>query len=233
MRRSPKEIDQAAGLVTRRGVVLGGLQLGFMGVLGLRMRQMQVTEADSYRLLAEENRINVRLIPPSRGIIYDRFGIPIAENTQNYRVVIVREDVEDVDKAIAMLRRLVELDERQLERALREMKRRSPFVPVTLADQLAWEDVAELAINAPALPGITPDVGLSRIYPLGADFAHIVGYVGPVSDRDLEQLQTPDPLMQIPEFQIGKIGVETKLETELRGRAGTRRITTELPAPRR
>ena len=224
MRRSPKEIDQAAGLVTRRGVVLGGLQLGFMGVLGLRMRQMQVTEADSYRLLAEENRINVRLIPPSRGIIYDRFGIPIAENTQNYRVVIVREDVEDVDKAIAMLRRLVELDERQLERALREMKRRSPFVPVTLADQLAWEDVAELAINAPALPGITPDVGLSRIYPLGADFAHIVGYVGPVSDRDLEQLQTPDPLMQIPEFQIGKIGVETKLETELRGRAGTRRI---------
>ena len=224
MRRSPKETEQAAGLVTRRGIVLGGLQVGFMTVLGLRMRQMQVTEADSYRLLAEENRINVRLIPPSRGIIYDRFGIPIAQNAQNYRVVIVREDVEDVEEAIAKVRRLIHMDEQDIERARKEMARRSPFVPITLADQLAWEDIAEIAINAPALPGITPDVGLSREYPLGADFAHIVGYVGPVSDYDLEKLDTPNPLLQIPEFQIGKIGVETKLETQLRGRAGTRRI---------
>ena len=101
MRRSPKEAEDAAGLVTRRGVVLGGVQVAFMGVLGLRMRQMQVTEADSYRLLAEENRINVRLIPPSRGIIYDRHGIPIAQNAQNYRIVIVREDAGNVEEAIA------------------------------------------------------------------------------------------------------------------------------------
>ncbi len=224
MRRSPKETEQAAGLVTRRGVVLGGLQVGFISILALRMRQMQVTEADSYRLLAEENRINVRLIPPSRGIIFDRFGIPIAQNAQNYRVVIVREDVDDVDEAIAKVRRLIQIDEQDIERARKEMARRSPFVPITLVDQLAWEDIAEIAINAPALPGITPDVGLSREYPLGADFAHIVGYVGPVSDYDLEKLENPNPLLQIPEFQIGKIGVETKLETQLRGRAGTRRI---------
>lgn len=224
MRRSPKETEQAASLVTRRGMVLGGLQLGFMGILGLRMRHMQVTEADSYRLLAEENRINVRLIPPSRGIIYDRHGIAIAENAQNYRVVIVREDVDDVDATISKVRQLVDIEDRDIERALREMRRRSPFVPITLADQLAWEDVAELAINAPALPGITPDVGLSRVYPLGPDFAHIVGYVGPVSERDLAQLQNPNPLLQIPEFQIGKIGVETKLEGQLRGEAGTKRI---------
>ena len=179
MRRTPKEIEQAAGLVTRRGIVLGGIQLGFMGLLGLRMRHMQVTEADSYRLLAEENRINVRLIPPSRGIIFDRHGIAIAQNAQNYRVVIVREDVEDVDEAIAAVRRLVQIEDREVERALKEMRRRSPFVPITLADQLEWEDIAELSINAPALPGITPDVGLSREYPLGQDFAHIVGYVGP------------------------------------------------------
>ncbi len=224
MRRTPKETEAAASLVTRRGVVLGGIQLGFMGILGLRMRHMQVTEADSYRLLAEENRINVRLIPPSRGVIYDRHGITIADNAQNYRVVIVREDIEDVDETIAKIRQLVDIEDRDVERALREMNRRSPFVPITLADQLAWEDVAELAINAPALPGVTPDVGLSRTYPLGADFAHIVGYVGPVSERDLERLQNPDPLLQIPEFQIGKIGVETKLESSLRGKAGTKRI---------
>ncbi|MEO0918250.1 MAG: penicillin-binding protein 2, partial [Pseudomonadota bacterium] len=117
-----------------------------------------------------------------------------------------------------------DIEDREIERALREMRRRSPFVPITLADQLAWEDIAELSINTPALPGVFPDVGLSREYPLGADFAHIVGYVGPVSERDLERLETPQPLLQEPGFQIGKIGVETKLEGALRGKAGTRRV---------
>lgn len=224
MRRSPRETEESTRLVTRRGVVLGGIQLGIMGILALRMRQMQVEEADQYRLLAEENRINVRLIPPSRGIIFDRNGVPVASNTQNYRIVIVREDVPDVEETIAQLRRLVQLDEDELERALREMYRRSPFVPVTLADRLNWEDIAEVAVNAPVLPGVTPDVGLSRQYPLGEDFAHIVGYVGPVSDYDLSRIEDPDPLLQIPKFQIGKIGVEKKLEHVLRGRAGTKRI---------
>ncbi|MDJ1015364.1 MAG: penicillin-binding protein 2 [Paracoccaceae bacterium] len=224
MKRSPKETDESAGLVTRRGLVLGGLQLGFMGALGLRMRQMQIEEADAYQLLAEENRINVRLIPPSRGVIFDRNGVPIADNSQNYRIVIVREDAGDVEEVIARLRRLVDLDEDDLERSLKEMYRRSPFVPITLVDRLSWEDVAEVAVNAPALPGITPDVGLSRHYPLGEDFAHIVGYVGPVSDNDLSKLEDPDPLLQIPKFQIGKIGLETKLEADLRGKAGTRQI---------
>jgi penicillin-binding protein 2 len=104
------------------------------------------------------------------------------------------------------------------------MYRRSPFVPVTLADRLTWEDIAEVAVNAPALPGITPDVGLSRHYPMEADFSHVVGYVGPVSDYDLSRIEDPDPLLQIPKFQIGKIGVETKLEPLLRGKAGSRRI---------
>ncbi len=195
-----------------------------MGILGLRMRQMQVEEAEDYRLLAEENRINIRLIPPTRGIIYDRNGVPIADNAQNYRIVIVREDAGDVDEVVAKLKLLVPLDEDELERSLRELYRRSPFVPVTLADRLSWEDIAEVAVNAPALPGITPDVGLSREYPLGPDFAHIVGYVGPVSDYDLAKIESPDPLLQIPKFQIGKIGVETKLEAELRGTAGIKRI---------
>ena len=122
------------------------------------------------------------------------------------------------------MRRLIPIYENVLERSLKEMYRRSPFVPVTLADQLRWEDIAEIAVNAPVLPGITPDVGLSREYPLREDFAHIVGYVGPVSDYDLSKIEDPDPLLQIPKFQIGKIGVETKLEDNLRGKAGSRRI---------
>jgi penicillin-binding protein 2 len=104
------------------------------------------------------------------------------------------------------------------------MERRSPFVPVTLADRLSWEDFSRVAVNTPALPGITTEVGLSRHYPMGRDFAHVVGYVGPVSDFDLSKLEDPDPLFQIPKFQIGKLGVEARYEDELRGKAGTRRI---------
>ena len=224
MKMSPKEMEVSRRRITRRGLVLGGLQLAFMGGLTARMRQMQVVEADQYRMLAEENRINMRLIAPHRGLIFDRNGRVVAGNAQNYRIVIVREDAGDVEAVVEKLRGLVHLDEVELERSMRELYRRSPFVPVTLADRLTWDEISRVAVNAPALPGITPEVGQSREYPLQGDFAHIVGYVGPVSDRDLAQIVDPEPVLQIPKFQIGKIGVEAKLEDTLRGAAGTRRI---------
>ena len=224
MRRSPRGTAPSTRRVGRRALILGALQLGAAGVLGARMHRLQVDEADQYRLLAEENRINMRLLPPARGAIFDRAGRLVAGNGQNHRVVIVREDAGDVDEVLARLQSLVRVDPDDLERARREMERRSPFVPVTVADRLTWEEIARVAVNAPALPGITPEVGLSREYPLDEDFAHIVGYVGPVSDYDLSQLADPDPLLQIPRFQIGKYGVEAKREAELRGQAGAKRI---------
>ncbi|MGJ8585801.1 MAG: penicillin-binding protein 2 [Marinosulfonomonas sp.] len=224
MRRPKKDPEEGTRRLSRRALVLGGGQLAFMGVLGLRMRFLEVDQADKFRMLAEENRVNIRLIAPARGLIYDRFGDIIAENEQNYRIVVVREDAGDVDETLAKISKLIRLDDENLERAAKELKKLSPFVPVTVADRLSWEDLARIAVNAPALPGVTPEVGLSRHYPHGFDFAHIVGYVGPVSDYDLSKLENPDPLLQIPKFQIGKVGVETKLEAELRGRAGSRRI---------
>jgi len=224
MIRSPKDNETSNRLISRRALILGAGQVGFMGVLVLRMRFMQVEQADQFRLLAEENRINIRLIPPARGLIYDRVGALVAENEQNYRIVVVREDAGDIDATIAKIAQLVELDPETLARATKELKRRSPFVPITIADRLDWQDLAQVAVNAPALPGVTPDVGLSRRYPLDTDFAHVVGYVGPVSDYDLSKLENPDPLLQIPKFQIGKLGIEARMETALRGRAGTRRI---------
>ncbi len=224
MRRSPKDSAESARMITRRALLLGSSQLAFMGILAARMRFMQVDQADEFRMLADENRINMRLLPPARGLIYDRTGVLIAGNEQNYRIVIVREDAGDVDEVLERVERLVALEPEDLERARKELQRLSPFVPVTIADRLTWEDVAEVAVNAPALPGVSPEVGLSRFYPLIEDFAHIVGYVGPVSDYDLGKLKDPDPILQIPKFQIGKIGVEGKMESALRGRAGTRRI---------
>ena len=224
MRRSPKDNETSRRVISRRSLVLGGAQLAFVGILGLRMRFMQVEQADEFRMLAEENRINIRLIQPERGLLFDRNGVLIAGNEQNYSIVVVREDAGDIGETIKKLSQLILFDPDDLDRSIREMERRSPFVPVTIADRLSWQDFSTVAVNAPALPGVTPEVGLSRFYPLGPDFAHVLGYVGPVSDFDLSKIQDPDPVLQIPKFQIGKIGVEGKLEDGLRGRAGTRRI---------
>ncbi|WP_298434343.1 penicillin-binding protein 2 [uncultured Jannaschia sp.] len=223
MKRNPQDVTLSSRRITRRALVLGGAQLGFGALLLGRMRHLQVDQADEFLLLAEENRIKVRLLAPARGLIHDRNGTLLAGNEQIYRVSMIREDADDVDRVITALRGLVRLDEEKLQRALREMDRR-PHQSVTLADRLTWEELSTIAVNVPTLPGITPEVGLSRVYPLGADYAHVVGYVGRVSERDIAEAETPDPLLQTPQFQIGKIGAEKRLEGVLRGRAGSRRV---------
>ncbi len=224
MRRSPVENTASVRKITRRAIVLGAAQLGFVGLLGARMRYLQVEQRDEFRLLADENRINIRLIPPARGQIFDRNGKVIAENEPSYRITMVREDAGDVNAVIAHLSAIVELDDDALNRALNEMRRSAPFLPVTIADRVSWEEISRVAANGPSLPGVTPEVGLSRRYPLGSDFAHVAGYVGPVSQRDLDRIEDPDQLLRIPRFQIGKVGVEAKFEDMLRGKAGAKRV---------
>ena len=223
MRRAPKDTAESARKISRRALVLGAAQVGVVGALGLRMRSMQIEQADQYRLLADENRINIHLLPPPRGLIFDINGIPLAGNEQNYRIVMVREDAGDVENVLARLSRLVPLPPEAIENALVEL-RRSAFVPVTIADRLTWDDITRVTVNAPALPGVIAEVGLSRLYPMQSDMAHVVGYVGPVSDFDLGRIDDNDPLLRIPRFQIGKTGVENKMERVLRGSAGSRRI---------
>lgn len=193
-------------------------------ILGLRMQHLQIEQADQYRLLAEENRINIHLIAPVRGEIFDRHGILIGANEQNYRVVLRREDVDDPEKVLYDLSKLIGMSDEDMARVKEELAKRSRPVPITVADRLSWEDLSQVAVNAPALPGITPEVGLSRFYPRGSDFAHIVGYVGPVSDYDLSKLDEVDPVLLIPKFQLGKTGAEAKLEDKLRGQAGSKRV---------
>ena len=224
MKRTQREIEDSARMITRRGLVVGGLFVGTAGILAGRMRHLQVERADDFRLLAEENRINLRLLPPARGLIFDRNGVLLAGNEQNYRITLVREDAGDVDAVLNEVARLVNLDLVSLERARQEIRNRPSFVPVTIADRLSWEELSAVAVNAPALPGVNPEVGLSRVYPLGADFSHVVGYVGPVSDWYLEQTGDTDPVLQIPDFQVGRYNIEDKAEAMLRGRAGTSRV---------
>jgi len=224
MRRSPRDTVESSRRISRRALVLGGLQATVVSGLALRMRFLQVDQAEEFRLLAEENAIKIRLLPPARGLILDRNGGVIAGNGQNYRVTVTKDDADDVEDVLQRLARLIPLSDEDIARTLKEVQRRSPTLPITVADQLSWDHFSRVAVNAPALPGITTEVGLSRFYPQAADFAHVLGYVGPVSDYDLSKIEDPDPLLQIPKFQIGKLGIEAKLEEELRGKAGARRI---------
>ena len=224
MKRTARDAEETNRTLTRRTLLLGGAMGAMVAVLGVRMRYLQVDQADEFKLLAEENRINIRLIPPERGLIQDRNGRIIAGNEQNYRVVITREAAGDAELVLRRLAGIIPITPEELEATIEEINALRAFVPVTVAERLSWDDFSKVALNAPALPGILPEVGLSRIYPLDQDFAHAVGYVGPVSDRDLEALAEPDPLLRIPKFQIGKIGVEKWMEDTLRGSAGTKRI---------
>jgi penicillin-binding protein 2 len=224
MRRTARDSEDSARGISRRALLMSGAMTAMVAVLGARLRHLQIDEADQFKLLAEENRIAIRLVPPRRGLIQDRNGRTLAGNEQNYRVVITREDAGDVDMVLARLARLIPMTPEDLERARSDLARNSAFVPVTVADRLSWDDFSKVALNGPALPGVNPEVGLSRTYPLVEDFAHVVGYVGPVSEKDLENLVDPDPVLQIPKFQIGKIGVERWMEDTLRGTAGNKRV---------
>jgi penicillin-binding protein 2 len=224
VRRTQKDTEKSARTITRRGLMLGGAMTAMVAALGVRMRYLQVDQAEEFKLLAEENRVNIRLIPPVRGVIYDRNGKILAQNEQNYRISITREDAGDVDVVMRRLAALIPMTAEELEQTVADIRKHSAFVPVVVKDRLSWDEFSKVAINAPALPGVVPEVGLSRLYPRDFDFAHVVGYVGPVADKDLEGLEDPDPVLRLPKFQIGKIGAERWLEPMLRGTAGTKKI---------
>lgn len=225
MARSPRNIDDSAARVSRRALLLSGGMLAMFAALGSRMHSLGVTDADQYRLLAEENRVSIRLLPPARGRILDRKGKLVAGNEQNYRVVITKEGARKadggIDAVLERLRQLIPIPPADLAEAKIELERQRAFVQVAVAERLSWKDFSKVAVNSPSLPGVSPEVGLSRTYPLDSDFAHVIGYVGPVSDKDLEGMENPDPLLMIPRFQIGKIGTEKWMEPDLRGTAGT------------
>jgi len=206
-----------AKLFTRRALLLGGGQMVLLAVLGGRLYHLQVIESDQYKMLAEENRISMRLLPAPRGRIFDRHGVELANNQQNFRVVIVPEQTHSVEETLSALADIIPLETIDRDKVLREVRRNRPFVPVSVTDNLSWDQFASVNLLSPELAGVQPDASWSRFYPFGAAFGHVVGYVGAVAESDL----TGDPLLQLPGFRIGKNGIEKTADLALRGRAGT------------
>jgi penicillin-binding protein 2 len=204
--------------LARRTVMLGGLQAGMIALLVGRMYYLQVVEAKRYQMLADDNRISMRLIAPSRGLITDRAGVLLANNDQNFRALIVSEQTRDIDRTLGLLSGIVQLAPSEIERIRHDLSRRRRFVPVTVRENLTWEQVSMIEVNAPDLPGVIIDVGEVRSYPLSDQASHLVGYVGAVNE---DELSDDNPVLSLPGFKIGKAGIEKSRDADLRGTAGT------------
>jgi penicillin-binding protein 2 len=212
--------SQRDKLLTRRAVLLAGGQAALSAALVARMYQLQVLEKDRYTLLSDGNSINVRLLAPPRGRILDRFGIPVADNTHNFRLVVVPEQTADLAATLAALGGLIGLDDAERRRLVREARQRHSFIPLEVRTNLGWDDMAKIEVAIPELAGVSIEQGLIRNYPYGSTASHALGYVARVSEKELDG----NPLLELPDFRIGKAGVEKSQDLELRGVAGTSEI---------
>lgn len=218
-----KEKDNVK-IFTRRAFVIGGIQGTLLAVMGGRLAWLQVAEGRKYKTLADRNRINIKMLAPSRGEIVDRYGTPLAENSQNFRVVVVPEQSDNVEAVLQDLQGLIELEEHDIKRTLDDIKKVAKFIPVEVKDDLSWDDVATIEVNLPDLPGLSINVGERRTYPLKDATAHLVGYVGAVGQSEISE----DKMMALPGLRIGKTGIEKKYDEELRGEAGSSRIEVNV-----
>ncbi|MEM7570243.1 MAG: penicillin-binding protein 2 [Pseudomonadota bacterium] len=213
------ELDRT-NLFRRRAFLLGGLQLAAFGVLGGRLYQLSVLEGEDYRLLADDNRLSLRFLAPLRGRITDFEGRELASNKRDFSVVVVPEQVDNLGETLSQLSKVLPISAAERETVLSRARRQRSFLPIRIKDNMTWDDFARFNAAAAYLPGVFPAAGTSRIYPHASDAAHVLGYVGAVAQKDL----TGDPVLNLPNFKIGKEGVERSFETHLRGQAGTQRV---------
>jgi penicillin-binding protein 2 len=218
-----KQEQQRGRVLTRRALLIGGGQAAMLSALVGRLYFLQVVESEKYTTLAEENRVNLRLLAPPRGLIVDRFGVPLAVNKQMYRAVMIPEQAGDIEATLEAIGTLVQLTDADRRRVLREIRRKPKFLPIMVRSNLAWDEVARVEVNVPDLPGVTIEEGLVRQYPFGETASHVVGYVAAVSEKDLQN-GPADPLLELPDFRIGKDGVEKFHDLKLRGKAGTSQV---------
>lgn len=209
---------------SRRAVIIGIGQGAILSLLGGRLAWLQVAEGEKYKTLSENNRINIKIIPPVRGQIVDRFGIPLADNSQDYQVIITPEQVDNLEAALRKLQKVVTIQETDIKRVLRDVKRNPRFMPIEVRNHLTWDEVATIEVNVPFLPGTAVQSAEVRNYPHKDATAHLIGYVGRVSEKDM----TEDKLLHMPGFQIGKNGLEKQFEMELRGTAGKAEVEVNV-----
>ncbi len=212
--------EEQAKLFSRRAALLAVGQVGLLGTLIGRLYYLQVVEAERYSTKADENRVSTRLVAPERGHVLDRFGVPLAVNQQNFHVMVTSEQVGDLDRTLAALAKVIPLSLTDRDRIMRAVRERRGVMPVTIRENLSWEEMTAIQLNAPDLPGIAIERGFGRYYPWGGELAHVLGYVGTPAVTEVGD----NPLLQLPGFQIGKAGIEKSFDMPLRGQKGSSQV---------
>lgn len=216
--RSEKEI------FAHRAVLASLFVLSLMLVLAGRMFFLQVTEHDVYATKSDNNRVQLKSVAPIRGLIFDRNGVLLAENLPSHSLTVVVERVEDLEKTLALIDTLVGLSVEEKSKFLKRVNQwRRPYEAIPIKFKLSEIAIAKLMVNNPFLIGVQVEAELIRHYPQGADFAHVLGYVGQINEREKKRL---DPSRYKATRRIGKIGVERYYEDLLHGEPGYQKVET-------
>ncbi|MEI6440625.1 MAG: penicillin-binding protein 2 [Alphaproteobacteria bacterium] len=222
------EVNERQGVFHRRAFLFGGLAGAGLAALGGRLAYLQLLEASRYQKLSVSNQFNFRLTPPPRGVIVDRNGIVLATNRPNFRLMMSRDDTDKPYETIKTLAQFVPLDEARQARLARDLKQAPRGTPIPVMEDLTWEQFSSINVRAPALPGVTADMGEVRVYPHGGAFAHVIGYVAKVNKTDLSSTgPNSEQIMLHPGFRIGRQGVEKAFDLELRGRPGAQKVEVD------
>lgn len=209
---------------SRRMVVFGAVQAVGISALAARLYQLQFLHAEEYRTQAEGNRMKVRLIAPPRGLLTDVKGVPLAENNINYRLMLERDNVAQAKESLSRIAELLGFSETTKEHRLKEIGNYPKPNPILVKQYLSWDEVSKVQFHIPNLPGVRVEEGQVRHYPLGELAAHVIGYVGRVSEKELKKDM---PVQKLPEYKIGKDGCEVMFNDALQGEAGSRRVEVD------
>ncbi len=211
----------AASIFKFRAIVAAIICLLMLGGLLFRLAWLQIVDYAHFADLSEHNRIRLMELPPTRGLIYDRNGVILAENKPTFHLEIIPEQVENMEATLKGLGEIVALSESEIERFKDQLRVRRSFQRISLRTRLNEEEVARLAVNRHRFPGMDINARLSRYYPQGEAAAHAVGYVGRISESELTVI---DEGNYRGTTHIGKTGLEKYYEAELHGQVGRQKV---------
>ena len=216
-----KDAQRESALFRTRAIAGFLLIAACLGILAARFGYLQVTRHEEFSARSDQNRISIRRIVPSRGLIYDRNGILLADNTAAFRLEVVPEQAGNVEAMLRELGAVVPLSEDDIQRfhALRRTKR--PFDSVPLRLKLSEDEIARFSVDRWRFPGVDVVPYLTRSYPFGAEFAHVVGYVGRI---DINEASRLDADLYSGSTHIGKTGIEKSYEAQLHGKPGYEQV---------
>ena len=208
---------------SRRMLMLGGAQAAIGGLLIGRLGWLAVAQNEKYQLLSESNRVQLIPVPPRRGWLIDRNGKPIAINKASFRVDIIPQQLDKGRDIVPEVAKLLQLEPDEVDRIRKELATSHGFRPVSVGDNVPYEQYAAITVRLPDLPGVAASQGFTRFYPGGPTVGQLVGYVGAASTAEYER-ENKNPLLLVPGVKIGKEGLEQTLEQTLRGQPGGQRV---------